>query len=339
MAAVIILLLCCGSDALNVRQLLDGSAAYRRAGGDIMIVNAPERIDGAACGNLTSISGVQGAMAIRVTEPVTVLALPDAPYVAYETSSDPSPILDVEGSRGLIVARGIADRLGLGVGDKLHMRNGGGMTVTGIYDWPNDGRQPQYASVMFVDTPASERSGMFDSCWVRAWPMTASIRDALYAAVADAGTDAPGIADVILPTNLNPLLSSTPPDSEDYTERPSRFAPLIALIVFAAIGAVCVRTRLVELAMERHFGAGVAQIALHVAATVSGWMLPACLSVGGLLAMVLAPSASGTSDALTIWCDVALRGMIAAYCGVILGVIATASMIRVDSLPRLVRET
>ncbi|MCH9276284.1 hypothetical protein JS533_008390 [Bifidobacterium amazonense] len=336
-ATAILLLLCGGSDALNVRQMLDRTSAYRQAGGDMMIIESPGNISGTACDNLSTIAGVRSAIALRVAGPVTALALPDAPYVAYETSADPTVIFDVNGRSGMVIARKIADQLGLGVGDELHMGNGGDAVVTGIYDWPNDGRQPQYASVVLIDVPTTERDSMFDSCWVRAWPMSEAMRDALAATVADFDMTAPGATNMPVPTNLNPMLSA-PPSADDYADRPSRFAPCVAMLLLAAVGASAVRIRRVELAMERHFGANVAQIALHIMTTAVGWLLPACLVSGGLIALVLAPVADGMMDAFLIWIDVVLRGLVAGVCGAMLGVIAAAATIRADSLPRLVRE-
>ncbi|KAB8290614.1 hypothetical protein [Bifidobacterium avesanii] len=335
---MVILLMCGGADALSVRQLADAAWAYRESGGDILTISSPGGIRGRDCAALGSIDGVQGAMAMRGADAVTPLALPDAPYLAYEVTDGARNLIDIDGDDGFVIASKIGEQLGIGAGDGLVTADGISHTVTGTYAWPNDGRLPQYATTILLATPATELDTMFDSCWVRAWPMTAQIRDALNAVVTKARDVGPiGGTSVPTPTRLNPLLAGNAPGAADYRGRITRFAVVPAMLLSAVAGAAAVLQRRVELAMLRQFGATRPQVAEKMLGVALGWSVPAAVASLGLLALVLAPAAGSVSDALRLFGDVAVRAVAGGLCGLYLGTLAAACLISPRSLPALVR--
>ncbi|NMN01156.1 hypothetical protein G1C96_1741 [Bifidobacterium sp. DSM 109958] len=336
-----ILVLCGGADAIAVRQLADTAWTYRESGGDVLTVSAPRGIRGRDCAALTSIPGVDGAVAMRGADVVTPVALPDAPYMAYEVTDGVRDVVDVDGRDGFVIAAKVGEQLGVGVGDDLVTADGARHTVTGTFDWPGDGRLPQYATAVFLSVPVSEMDAMFDSCWVCAWPMTSAVRDALYATVSESASGGGGIAGlgapVPTPSRLNPLLPGNPPDAASYRGRITRFAVVPALLLAAMAGAGSVLQRRVELAMLRQFGASRPQVAEKMLAVALGWSLPAALGVLGVLAAVLAPAARSVPDALALCADGPLRVVAAGLAGAYLGVVAASCAMSPRALPRLVR--
>ena len=333
---IAVILLCGGADALAVRQMSDTAWAYREAGGDILTISAPKGIRGSDCAALTSIAGVEGAMAMRGADAVTPISLPDAPYMAYEVTSGAHEVLDIEGDDGFVISTKVGERLDLGAGDDLVTHAGDHIRVTGTFDWPNDGRLPQYASTIMLDTPVTELSTMFDSCWVRAWPMTSTVRDALNAVVSDAGIQAPGTS-VPMPTTLNPLLPGDPPSSADYAGRVSRLVVIPAAVLAAGVGVAIVLQRKTELAMLRQFGASRPQVVLKMLGWTLGWSLPSALAALGALAAALAPDAQSVADAMAMVTDGPVRCAVIVLCGLSLGVMAASMLTTPSALPRLAR--
>lgn len=335
---LVILLMCGGADALNVRQLTDTAWTYRQSGGDMLTISAPGGIRGRDCAALTSISGVEGAMAMRGAGAVTPIALPDAPYLSYEVTAGARQLMGITGDDGFVVSAKVGEQLGVRTGEAIVTTDGASHTVTGMFDWPNDGRLPQYSTAILLTVPVTEDNTMFDSCWVRAWPMTMQIRDALNSVVLQADDmGIPGMGSMPTPTRLNPLLAGNAPGETEYRTRITRFAVVPALLLAAAAGAAAVLQRRVELAMLRQFGATRAQTAEKMLGVALGWSLPAAAAASGLLALILAPAAGSVPDALALFADVGVRTVAGGLCGLYLGTMAAACAVSPRSLPTLVR--
>ena len=343
-ALVAVLVLCGGADALAVRQLADTAWTYRESGGDVLTISAPQGIRGRDCAALMSLPGVDGAMAMRGAGTVTPIALPDAPYMAYEVTAGAHDVMGIRGADGFVIAAKVGEQLGVRTGDDIVTTDGTRHAVTGMFDWPGDGRLPQYAGAILLATPVTELDSMFDSCWVRAWPMTSAVRDALYATVSESAAASGGAAGVALPggstptpSRLNPLLPGEAPSAADYRGRPTRLATIPAMLLAAVLGACAVLQRRTELAMLRQFGASRPQVAEKMLCTALGWSLPAALASLGALALAVSPAAQSVTDALTLCADGPLRVTASGLAGLYLGTIAAACAISPDALPKLVR--
>ncbi|MBT1179511.1 hypothetical protein [Bifidobacterium vespertilionis] len=332
-----ILLMCGGADALGVRQITDTAWTYRESGGDILTISSPGGIRGRDCAALSSIDGVEGAMAMRGADAVTPIALPDAPYPAYEVTGGARNLVDITGSDGFVIADKVAQQLGLAAGDDLVTEDGVRHRVTGTFAWPSDGRLPQYASTVLLAVPATDLDTMFDACWVRAWPMTTQVRDALNSVVSKADASVPGLGNMPTPAKLNPLLAGVAPGAADYKARFTRFAVIPAMLLAAVTGAASVLQRRVEIAMLRQFGASGPQVAEKMLAVALGWSIPAALASLGALCLMLAPGAGSVPDALALVCDVGLRVVAGGLAGLYLGVIAASCSVSPSALPSLVR--
>ena len=335
MVILVVMLLCGGVDALTVRQMTERAWTYREAGGDLLMVSAPNGVDVRACENLAELPNVQGSTAMRSTDLVAPMALPSSPYTAYETTPGAKQVFGINGDEGFAISGTISSQLGIHAGNAMTLKNGEQAKVTGTFDWPNDGRLPQYATTVLLAIPKTEVQGAFDSCWVRAWPRTDVISDALLATVMQSSSQSGST--VLGVTTINPTLGSTPPNETDYRQRITRFATIPAFILAIAIGATYVARRRLELAMLRHLGASGPQVVVQMTVETAVWALPAAMICAGIFAVLLAPIAESVRDALTVWADVGLRMILVTYCGTMLGAMAMSATIRVDALPRLVR--
>lgn len=61
----------------------------------------------------------------------------------------------------------------------------GTMSVAGVFDWPNDGRDTRFAYAFLVPVSASNaRSTM----WVRQWPQSGQTEDVLFSTLVASGS-------------------------------------------------------------------------------------------------------------------------------------------------------
>lgn len=152
-----------------------------------------------------------------------------------------------DGATGVIVSPAVHETLGLAAGDRLVTVGGAGTGVAGVYDYPDDGRDPdlEYA----VLAPAVDDGSPFDACWATVWPQrddTVSMlrRTVLPASGAD-GEDRPTAG------QLNPTLGAvfTPA-----ARRPVLVPFGAAALVGLTIGGAAVARRRLALAYDRHVG-------------------------------------------------------------------------------------
>ena len=336
LVTVVILLGCCGSDALAVRGMADQAWAAREAGGDVLVVESTGGVDARACVGLDSLPGVTAAMALRGTDMVRPLALPEAPYSAVEVVGDMSAMLDIRGGSGFDIPDQVGRQLGIGVGDAFRLDDGSGETVSGVFAWPKDGRLPQYASTVMVEAPKTELDAAFDACWVRSWPLTQATRDALIATV-DKVDQSQGAAAMPAVSSLNPTVGAAVPAAADYRGRMTRLLAVAAFSLCFAVGAAFVIQRRIPLALLRHFGATRPQVALQMMLEACAFAVPAVGVALGVCSLALAPAASGVVDAVGLMVDIALRGCAAGMSGLLLGVCAASLTISAAALPTLVR--
>lgn len=79
----------------------------------------------------------------------------------------------------------VAKDFGLTKGSVMQTEQGT-MSVAGVFDWPNDGRDTRFAYAFLV--PVSASNGTFDECWVRQWPQSGQTEDVLFSTLVASGS-------------------------------------------------------------------------------------------------------------------------------------------------------
>lgn len=140
-----------------------------------------------------------------------------------------------------------------------------------MYPFPEDGRQPDLSYALVASAPVPE--GTFDQCWVRSSPRLKQV-DALVRVVI---LDGPPSASTSRVEQLNPTLGRQSSGADDFATRPTRFGPLIAALFAAAVGALSVWLRRLEMACAMHLGVGRAQLTAQVILETLAWVLAGIL--------------------------------------------------------------
>lgn len=263
---------------------------FRMAGADVLVLQAQGGIDAGRCAALATVPGVDGAGAIRAAAPRFAAAAPASSIPAFEVTpgfpsvlAPPADDAALSGA-GVLLSAEAATMLDVAAGDALPLIDGEAR-VADVYEYPSDGRMLGLGYAMLLPTL---EEGPFDACWMRAWPVTDAHQVLLQTSATGATEAAPELR------QLNARLGATLDAAAAFDERPSRWLPLAAALVLAAIGAGSVLLRRLELASARHLGvtrAATTAIALLEAAL---WLVPGILAA--LLAGATAAASLGAED-------------------------------------------
>lgn len=148
-------------------------------------------VDGAACDRLADAGGgVMGTLAgaMRAGQQIVPLATPGKDISSYEVTPGMIRMIarntktDVS---GVWVSTDVAKDFGLTKGSVMQTEQGT-MSVAGVFDWPNDGRDTRFAYALLV--PVSASNGTFDECWVRQWPQSGQTEDVLFSTLVASGS-------------------------------------------------------------------------------------------------------------------------------------------------------
>lgn len=307
------------ADSVAIAHHVSAAEDFRRAGGATLVVSAQGRVDGAACQELSTLTDVVAAGALRdSTSKVTASALPNAPVPLYEVSSGFASVLSAsEPTRaGLILSTDSLRQLGANVGDDLATASGA-TTVASSYEYPADGRR---AGLGYAALAVTDNREPFDECWVSSWPQITNLRVILLATVSPsfaAEADPPTIA------QLNSSRGNAFAGPDQFMQRPTRAGTPAAAVIAGLLGFVAVRLRRLQLASMLH--AGVRRIDLVVMQLVEGcaWSTPAFLiGVGTAAAMTrfVIPGEDHAQFVLAL--GISLAGFAGALIGVIMGALS-----------------
>lgn len=226
------------------------AADFRAAGGSVLTISAPGRVDGARCESLRDLPGVHtaGALTVRPDESVTAVALPGAPMPAADASPGFPAVVGAttDGGPGLILTDDAVATLGLELGDRLSATTGT-TRLAGTYAYPRDGRRDGYG---YLAVSVTGYRAPFDECWVEAWPMTTELNPLLFTVLRPGG-DADDVPQV---QQLNSTLGSGLDGAGLFHDRVTRFGGLLVGLIAAVVAFVAVRARRVELATALHDG-------------------------------------------------------------------------------------
>lgn len=257
---VLLGLLCAGTvlaGGLELRSLTDAAQHYRDAGAAVLILRADGRVDPAACEALGGTPGVTAGALRRAPSDIVAAALPGSSIPTYEVSAGLAALLGESAGEGVLVSRAVADALGTGA----LATTTGQLGVTGVYEYPDDGRRADLGFAILVPTVSSEP---FDECWAQTWPETPALESLLRTAVL------PGEGSELL--QLNGSLGEAFDGQQRFDGRVTRWLPAVAALVGAAIALAAGRLRRIEFASARHAGVALADLWLLVMVESLRWV-------------------------------------------------------------------
>ncbi len=323
------------AETLTINALVHRAHEYIDAGGDITVIATPpgpnggHYLDGRACEALATLPGIMSAGALRSSEQtLTPAALPNTSYTTVEASPGLRTILNVNGSAatpGLWLPGSVAETLAADATSQVALVGGETAHVSGVFDYPSDGRPARLANTIFTPTPATER---FDECWVRSWPTNTGIAElANSLLVPDAPSDAR-----VTTSRLNPTLSADFDGATQFAQRITAPAAPIALAAGIILGVIAIRTRRRAIAYHRHIGVGIAAQTLQVVIETLAWALAAAALATVVVGAIATPAAFSAT-----W-QLGIRVVAAGLTGTIVGAVVGLATIRESSLFRYVKE-
>ncbi|WNM24291.1 hypothetical protein [Demequina capsici] len=321
---------CQAADVLSARAIVHEAQVYQDAGANVLVLSSAGNVDPVRFKALASQPNVIAAGALRTTTDQVAAALPGSSIPAYETTPGFASILTGRPSTGVgvTIASDVATTVGVGVGDTLPLL-AGTARVDGVYGYPQDGRVGGLGYSILI--PTTDTSA-FDACWVQEWPMTDTTAMLLR------GTVMPASGNDAAPAQLsqfNATLGTTLDSAAAYASRPTRWAPVGALLLGALTAFGLLRLRQLEHASALHLGVRrLDLLAIILVETVMAALLAtiACLASGALLARF------ATVEDVDTTLRLALLSPASASAGAMLGAMAGGASVREASLMRLFKE-
>ena len=290
-------------------------------------------VDGAACDRFADVGGgMMGTLAgaMRAGQQIVPLATPGKDISSYEVTPGMIRMIarntktDVS---GVWVSTDVAKDFGLTKGSVMQTEQGT-MSVAGVFDWPNDGRDTRFAYAFLV--PVSASNGTFDECWVRQWPQSGQTGDLLYSTLVASGSSSnAGV------TQVNKSFDSHYDAQASYGRRMTRWMPWMGLAVGLMFGAFSVRRRRLEYAGALHSGQSKGAQLLEITMETLIWSGLACVSSAALLGAYCVRMSS--ADAMTVWLG-AMRTPCAIFTGVMVSSVLVGMTIRETQLFRFFKQ-
>lgn len=354
-----LILLLVGADWLTIASIQRQTDEYVAAGGSTWVMEYNNHIDGAACDRLASLDGVEAAGAVRQTDQKLVFAaLPSTgvplmeitpgarrvfalsttgtgaddlsgggEQVSVSVDSDTDAATE-DDEEGVMLSAEAAKPFAAAAGSILALRDGRNVQVSGVFEWPDDGRKSgfSYAALAPVPTNSSEA---FSQCWVRTWPETKDIESLLRMTGIGSGMDAtqerPQIA------KLNMSKGSALDSASLFRMRLTAYTPWIALVAAMALGFIAIWTRRLEMASALHCGVPKTALLMQIVLETIVWAAAAVLLTSPLWAWVWLQNGDAEAAALA---DTMLRVPVAAVVGVMSGAGVAVMLTRESRLLR-----
>ncbi|MDO5676339.1 MAG: hypothetical protein Q4G35_02390 [Propionibacteriaceae bacterium] len=270
-------------DLTTITGLNHQAQQYRSSMASVTVLQAPGRIDGAACEALNQLPGAQAAAVRPALEPLVAAHLPGTTMQTYEATPSIGHVLRATpGSPGgIYLSRTVADQLALDETSTINLTTAA-VPVTGIFEWDEtDGRPPGYGYSSFVPT-ATQRP--FDECWLDTWPINPRAQaDLNYALLPAADEDQPATKSF----QLNTTHGATFDGPKLFDQRPTRYVPVPIAILSFALGFLAVRRRKLEIASDLHAGVPRADLTLKHLLETASWASVALIATTPAAALLI----------------------------------------------------
>lgn len=318
-----------GVRAVAVAADVRGARAYVAGGAATLVQRAEGRIDGRACDALGASDGVLASGGLRrIDDGVVPAVLPRSEVPTYEVTrgfprllgSDADADTVVGGpavEAGVLVSASVRDGLGLERGGVLTASDGRSAPVTGVYAYPDDGRDPDLEYAVLAPVLDDERP--FDACWATVWPQrddtVPALRRTVLPATGAEGEDRPTVG------QLNPRLG----ERFVPAAAPTAAVPFAAaLVAGVAVGGAAVFRRRLALAADRHIGVGRSAQALGIVVQHTVWAAAAAVAAVGTAIVVVRGLA--VDDAVPIVLGAAAVAVVGTVGALLGGVVAVLSV-------------
>ena len=300
-----------GYEAMSVMRLETEAAVRIRAFADVKTV-VGGNVDGLACDRLSdhgNPSFISGAMR---SGPQVVRLI---------TAEDPQEVPDPS---GVWVSSDVSHDFGLVKGSRMQT-NHGTVTVAGVFDWPNDGRDMRFAYAMIA--PAASSGGVFQECWAKQWPQSDQMDELLLSTATKNPKSEmrPGV------TALNKGFDAHYDAQKGYLTRVTRWMPYLGLAVGLLLGGISVRRRRLEYAGALHSGESKGAQLLGIELESLIWAGVGTLATCALLSAYALRMSQ--SDPLAVLLA-AVRTPLVLLAGVLVSSLLTGSVIRQTQLFR-----
>ncbi|WP_017571339.1 hypothetical protein [Nocardiopsis halotolerans] len=317
------------ADARTIVGLHQRAAAFVASGASVRVLDVAGSVDGGACDALAQVTGVAASGALAEDGSLVLSSMPDNPVPAYRVTPGLAAVLGVraESTSGVWVSARTAETLGADPGQVLDTTDGP-MTLAGVFDYPDDGRDSRLGYAVLLPEPAA---GSFDQCWADTRPPTEKADELLRWAVRP-GAD-PSLSVTL--GQLNTSLGTTFDGAAAFGERPTRFAAPAAALAGLVLGFVAVWLRRLELAGALHVGVSRRVLLAGTVLETSVWALAGL--VLAVCALVVAAHVGNPADP---WDAVAVdvRGPAAAVLTALFGASVAVFLVRERHLFRYFKD-
>ncbi|HEY7469268.1 MAG TPA: hypothetical protein VIC07_07065 [Acidimicrobiia bacterium] len=234
-------------DGADLVRIESRYLAFTEQGGTTFQATAPGEINGVTCEDLNAASGVSAASALRFDHRVLPAVLPGTPFDVVSVSPsfvDQLSSLNTEGSglrEGVLVDKALAERFGVGVGDRVPTTTGTDLLVAGVFQlgWEDPILVNAFIEIVSPIEP-------FDRCLVRM--SSPGVDGSFLAILPAAGRDGPTIS------TLNPGLGDPPDFLELVTSRTASFLRFLPAALGLAISLAIMARRSLEMSVMVNFG-------------------------------------------------------------------------------------
>ena len=346
-----------GYDAMTVIGLEHDGAERIRAAADVSVL-AGAAVDGEQCDRLstgpvrrisgstaqTGHAGFLTSGALRQGLQITPLSSPGKDIASYEVTTGLlrlirghgyaaavaryGQVADSVDASGVWVSTQLAEDFGLRIGSHFET-NRGTVTVSGVFAWPNDGRDTRLSYALVVPVSAA---GTFDECWAEQWPVSGKTTDLMYSTAIVGNESEDSLAGIV---QLNKSFDSRYDATAAYRERNSRIAAVVSCVAGMLLGVVSVRRRRLEFAGALHAGERRGPQLLGIMLETVAWAaLGGALSAGILLVYC---ARWGLSDTAALWLA-AIRSPGSAVFGAVSAALIAGATIRESQLFRYFKD-
>lgn len=319
-------------DLAAVRGIERSAEQFSNAGAAVLTVEAPGRVDGAACEALAELDSVRAAGALRQrTNGLQLGALPAGPVPFYDVTPGFPAVLHAErqGGPGVVLSDLVSETLNRTVGGVLALPDRS-VPVAGVYPYPDDGRRSGlgYAAL----APTSPTAEPFAECWVDVWPMSEEVASLLLLALLppDALDDVPRVA------QLNSTLGAAFDAGAMFEARNTKHAYLVAGAAGLALGYTAILIRRLQHAAALHAGLRRSDLGAILTGEILVWITPAA-GLAAATTGLTASSAATAADQLALLL-LGMRVLVWAVVGVGAGAAAGLLQVRERALFRYFRD-
>ncbi len=320
------------ADLSAVLRIDQQAQEFRSSGASVLILNAPGIVDGRLCEALDSIPGVSAAGALRSSAPTAFAALPQQSVPLFEVSPGFPQILDKgqsSGQLGVELSMDAARAISAQTGDVVSTTVGE-VEVTGIYDYPQDGRARGYGYAVLSPITAAN---LFDECWVDQWPQSETLRTLMLGALTPSSGSAAPAATV---SQLNSTLGRTFDANALFANRITAWGLPLAFVAVFLVAAVAARIRRLELTAALHLGVSKPALLGQLLIEAAIWLAP--LFIGGVLIALWYATALSPGNELNSAFLFASQTPAVAIAGGLLGTATTVLTFKESQLFRYFKE-